>query len=191
MSQQFDDAGRLRTRSSGIGTNTEVTDPFLSNRTTSLYAGYLAPTVKSQGRRPTQDHRPVLRTEPQQLRHARQSEEHFVGGLKLSADVQRGWRPYHVSLPASAQIFDRDGRGAVTNRLSPIGRTQSFDYHLSGSASNFTDPTARNQRINDQLGRPTQIDYIADTHEREDTYEGARGAGRERTRTAGSSFRLR
>jgi hypothetical protein len=55
------------------------------------------------------------------------------------------------------------------------GKIQTFDYHLSGSASNFTDPTSEKTNvINDLLGRPTEIDYIADGTNEKITCEGAR-----------------
>jgi RHS repeat-associated protein len=75
---------------------------------------------------------------------------------------------------ASIPHHSRDARGAVTTQHLADGNTQTFDYHLSGSAKLFKDPKNEPTSItNDLLGRPTLINYVDGTTEKV-TYEGAR-----------------
>ncbi|HWW61350.1 MAG TPA: hypothetical protein VN181_08285, partial [Thermoanaerobaculia bacterium] len=67
-----------------------------------------------------------------------------------------------------------DARGAVTTETLPDGATQSHEYHASGSATGFIDPTNEATKTTaDLVGRPTQVRFPDGTTQ-EVVYDGAR-----------------
>jgi RHS repeat-associated protein len=174
MTQTFDDAGRIQTRNSGVGSPTSIST-MLSTTMWSGYTGYIAPSVTSTENHTSAEPQGNYTTNLTNFDTLGNPQTIQVGSLTWTQKTdQAGYLTDAAAPERGPEHFDRDARGAVTTQTLGDGRTQTFDYHLTGVSTKFTDPKDEFTRTTpDLLGRPTRVDYMDGTSE-VITYEGAR-----------------
>jgi YD repeat-containing protein len=149
----YDDAGRILNRQQGGGTPNALTQKFEESSYQSYGNSTLAPTVvRNEGLTAPQSY-----STQRQFDTAGNAKNVTVGGLTWQQTFDQAGSVVQAAEPGRPPVtMYRDSRGAVTKEVLPDGNTQQHQYHATGAATGFTDPTSEPTGTDtDLLGRPT------------------------------------
>jgi RHS repeat-associated protein len=155
---RFDDAGRLQMEESGEGADPQTVQPFEVKN----YQGYgtsdVATTVQSHEPRATQTPITIQRS---QLDTLGRPKSVAVGDLEWKQTLDQAGNVTRAAAPGRPETsMQHDARGLVTSETLADGSVQSHEYHASGAATAFSDPTSEQTQTDvDAIGRPRRITY--------------------------------
>ncbi|HWW59738.1 MAG TPA: RHS repeat-associated core domain-containing protein, partial [Thermoanaerobaculia bacterium] len=168
--QQFDDAGRLTKVQAGNGSATVVSDAFHEANYLNYGKSWLASKVEA-----IEPKAAATFTSAMTFDTVGNTKTMSIGGLAWSQELDQNGSIIKAKAPNRPEAtMQHDARGAVTTETLPDGATQSHEYHASGSATGFIDPTNEATKTTaDLVGRPTQVRFPDGTTQ-EVVYDGAR-----------------